>query len=195
MITETATIMSPAVASERVCWCRATGEVYPDRPGSVVLHSMTHCETLMFLPHLREWRRAAGMSQFDLCTASGVAESTIRRYEHGAPCRLGILSRLADEIGVANRAVIDAPPDEDYLVIPTVRVQMFEENGALNVVLHRLKWQRRNAEVSREALAEGCGVTPEVVRQWEEVEAAAPISMLSRLSALLDVPQLELLRY
>lgn len=80
-----------------------------------------------YLPHLAAWRHAADLTQLELADRAYVHRTTISALESGRrPATLELIGRIADALGCESFELIERPPADDELVIPTSCVQILE---------------------------------------------------------------------
>lgn len=80
-----------------------------------------------YLPHLAAWRHTTDLTQLELAGRAYVHRTTIAALESGRrPATLELIGRIADALGCESFNLIERPPADDELVIPTTAVQMVE---------------------------------------------------------------------
>lgn len=80
-----------------------------------------------YLPHLAAWRHAADLTQLDLAERAYIHRTTISALESGRrSATLELIGRIADALGRESFELIERPPADDELVIPTSCVQLVE---------------------------------------------------------------------
>lgn len=90
----------------RRCVNPAHLRVMPPLPVSIAEKRRTRRTlTLAALPRLQAWRELRGLSRSQLATLAGVSWSTLWRIEHGVPARPDTASRLAEALGITQRAL------------------------------------------------------------------------------------------
>jgi transcriptional regulator with XRE-family HTH domain len=102
---------------------------------------------------LRQVRIAAGMSQTDLSSKSGIPKPTLSRYEndHVAPS-LGSLGRMADALGVARASLLEDGRHVEQHFLAALRrhgVRMTTTADADDLAGHVVQaWRRRARSAS-----------------------------------------------
>lgn len=150
-----------------------------------------HIELAYYLPNLRGWRLAFGLSMDALYLASGVETKTIRALERGArAARLGTIHRLADALTLSNlHLVTQEPPEPDSLTYRApMRVQAeADAEGVLHFALAHLRITRYLAGFSRHALAAATGINTHRLRDLETYQACARVAEIAMLARALDI--------
>lgn len=113
------------------------------------------------MPHLAAWMQLAKMDRLDLSYRTNMPQLHIWAIEHGFPCTLWTLCRIAEVLGVESGRLKKAPgdahtwpamswreaarhtashryPSTQVLVVPTTRIQAVELDGELGVYMSRL---------------------------------------------------------
>lgn len=144
-----------------------------------------HIELAYFLPNLRGWRLAFGLSMEALYMASGVELKTIRALERGTrAARLGTIGRLADALTLSNLQLVTVePPAPDSLDYcrPTQALARADDAGLLGFQLPLLRSTRYFAGFSRLALADAAGVT---TRRLADLEMRHEFATVQEIAAI-----------
>lgn len=158
-------------------------------------------EPMAYLPYLRRWRLAARLTQEQLCSASHVALSTIRRIERRPlehPSHLGLVHRLAEALGIANHTLIWHQPPEQLPASHALGhvYYLAEEGGMLRFRLPRLGfYMERAGEMTPRELSKRTGIPARDLEAMRCYRANASVAQVERIADALQVTCLQLVKW
>jgi transcriptional regulator with XRE-family HTH domain len=156
-------------------------------------------EALVFLPHLRAWREAAGLTLWRLAAACHMSAETISRLERQLrPAHFGTVGRLAEVLGIDNRTLIRCEPPAEKLPNHwafgvTVRVTE-EQCGELRFRMPFLHVDLAHRGLRIADLATQTGIDTDELEAIYENRQGATLEQLQRIAAALESPVLSLIR-
>lgn len=158
-------------------------------------------ELMAYLPYLRSWRRAVGLTRDGLAGMANIHPATITRIENHPfehPCHLGLVHRLAEVLGIPNHhLIIHEPPEElpaNWALGHVIRVS--EEDGELRFRLSHLSGYLNEdpepgdtfwsvPQIPLAELARRSGIAIEELEALRRCEIGATMAQLQRIGAAL----------
>jgi transcriptional regulator with XRE-family HTH domain len=158
-------------------------------------------EFMAYLPYLRAWRRAVGLTRDGLAGMANVHPATISRIENHPfehPCHLGLVHRLAEVLGIPNHHLITHEPPEELPATWALGrvIRVTEDGGELRFTLPHLSGYLNEdpepgdtfwsvAQIPLAELARRSGIALEDLEALRRCEIGATMAQLQRIGAAL----------